>query len=100
MKTKITILGIMISVGIMLADFTFSLKKEVSHVNFTFANIEALAQDEEEEENCEMSELSKTDEIIVIKNARNRLLGIAAGCKKKCDSTCTVKKSPDIDVNL
>lgn len=68
--------------------------------NLMLANVEALAADESSTTNCEMTELSKTNGIIVINNARNKgsIPGIAAGCKKKCDETCTVKEFPDINL--
>ena len=78
----------------------FANNYENPTINLVFANMEALAQGEMEDQNCNITELSKTSDKIVLLNAKNKLGGILAGCKKKCDHTCTVKNSPDIDIEI
>lgn len=95
---KYIVIGTIAIVGTM--GYNFSINQEEANIQLIAGNIEALASEESGDSGCSISVLTKYDGKIVLNNAKNKWFGVAAGCKKKCDHTCTVKDSPDINIEF
>lgn len=95
--------AIFIVMLITFAGINISMSRNEAKISVILKNIDALASEESgsgDSENCSIYEMSKTDNMIVLMNAKNKMFGITAGCKKKCNHTCTVKNSPNIKIEI
>ena len=97
---KLAIAGAIAIVGTI--GYNFTVNQNDANFQFTMDNVEALARGEGTDTggDCNMYLSGKTSEILTYMNARNIAGGILAGCKKKCDRICTVKNSPDINIDF
>ena len=97
---KLAIAGAIAIIGTI--GYNFSVNQNDANFQFTMDNVDALARGEGTDTggDCNMYLSGKTDEMLTYMNAKNKLGGLAAGCRKKCGHICTVKNSPDISIEF